>query len=57
VERWHFKIICSQIEEDAISLPSHTMMVKLFMKYGLFTKIEERETPKEPDFRPHGEEW
>jgi len=57
VERWHFKIICSQIEEDAISLPSHTMMVKLFMKYGLFTKIEEREAPKEPDFRPHGEEW
>ena len=60
VERWHFHIICSQIEEDAISLPTHTMMVKLFMKYGMFTKIEERVKPEasdEPDFRPHGEEW
>ena len=60
VERWHFKIICTQIEEDAISLPVHSMMVKLFSKFGLFTKIEEHEAPKEsenPEFRPHGEEW
>ena len=54
VERWHFKIICAQIEEDAISLPTHTLMVRLFVKFGLFTKIEAGE---EPDFRPHGEEW
>ena len=66
VERWHFKIICGQIEEDAISLPAHTMMVKLFWKYGLFQKLQERakpeepeapEEPDDPDFRPHGEEW
>ena len=63
VERWHFKIICGQIEEDAISLPAHTMMVKLFLKYGLFTKIEQHAKPEEPEtsddpeFRPHGEEW
>ena len=48
VERWHFKIIISQIDEDAISLPTHTMMVKLFRKYGLF---------EEPNFRPFDQEW
>ena len=48
VERWHFKIIISQIDEDAISLPTHTMMVKLFKKYGLF---------EEPNFRPFDQEW
>ena len=48
VERWHFKIICSQIDEDAISLPAHSMMVKLFRKYGLF---------EEPNFRPFDQEF
>lgn len=48
VERWHFKIIISQIDEDAISLPTHTMMVKLFKKYGLF---------EEPNFRPFDQEF
>ena len=49
VERWHFKIICDQIAEDAISLPTHTLMVKLFLKYGLFTKIEAREASEDAE--------
>lgn len=60
VERWHFKIICGQIEEDAISLSTHSMMVNLFKKYGLFKKLEvqaKTEEPDESEFRPHGEEW
>lgn len=40
VERWHFSIICDQIEEDAITLPAHTLMVKLMEKYGLFETLE-----------------
>ena len=45
--RWFVNQI-SQIDEDAISLPTHTMMVKLFRKYGLF---------EEPNFRPFDQEW
>ena len=63
VERWHFKIICGHIAEDAITLPSHTMMMHLFKKYGIFVKpeatgeAETAEAPEEPDFRPLGAEW
>ena len=49
VERWHFKIICGQIAEDAISLPTHTLMVKLFVKYGLFLQLEQRAKPEAPE--------
>ena len=40
VQRWHFNIICDKIDEDAIQLPSHSLMVKLMEKYGLFDKID-----------------
>ena len=40
VERWHMKLICEYIDNDAISLPVHTKMMKLFKKYGLFEKID-----------------
>lgn len=40
VQKWHFKLICDKIDEDAIVLPSHTLMVKLMKKYGLIKAIE-----------------
>ena len=40
VQKWHFNIICDKIDEDAIHLPSHSLMVKLMEKYGLFDKID-----------------
>ena len=40
VQKWHFNIICDKIDEDAIHLPSHSLMVKLMEKYGLFEKID-----------------
>ena len=36
VEAWHFKVICEKIDEDAITLPTHSLMVRLMQKYGLF---------------------
>lgn len=36
VEAWHFKVICEKIDEDAITLPAHSLMVRLMQKYGLF---------------------
>ena len=30
------KIICERIDEDAVTLPSHSLMTKLMQKYGLF---------------------
>ena len=43
VQKWHFNIICDKIDEDAIHLPSHSLMVKLMKKYGLFEKIDNKE--------------
>ena len=40
VERWHMKLICEYIDNDMISLPIHTQMVKLFKRYGLFERID-----------------
>lgn len=40
VQKWHFKLICDKIDEDAIALPSHTLMVKIMNKYGLLKAIE-----------------
>lgn len=58
VERWHFKIICGQIDEDMITLPAHSLMVKLFKKYGLLESLNTyQQQSAESDFRPHGEEW
>ena len=41
VQGWHFRIICDKIDEDAITLPAHSMMVKLRLKYGLFNSIKD----------------
>ena len=35
----HFENVCKRIDEDAITLPAHSLMVKLVKKYGLFEKI------------------
>ena len=40
VQAWHFKLICEKIEEDVVTLPAHSMMVKLMKKYGLFQRVE-----------------
>jgi hypothetical protein len=42
VEKTHFDVICKKIDEDAITLPAHSMMVQLVVKYGLFQKIKEQ---------------
>ena len=39
VEAWHFRVICEKIDEDAITLPAHSLMVRLMQKYGLLVKI------------------
>lgn len=44
VEKTHFKTICEKIDDDAITLPVHSLMVKLVVKYGLFDKIKEKIT-------------
>ena len=40
VQGWHFRIICDKIDEDAVTLPVHSMRMKLMKKYGLFQKVE-----------------
>lgn len=41
VEKTHFRIVCEKIDEDAVTLPSHSLMVNLMQKYGLFEKIND----------------
>lgn len=40
VQGWHFRIICEKIDDDAVTLPSHSMMMRLMKKYGIFQAIE-----------------
>ena len=41
VERTHFNIICKRIDDDCITLPPHSLMVKLMKKYGLNVALQE----------------
>jgi len=41
VENTHFKLICEMIDEDCITLPAHSLMVKLMQKYGLNEELKE----------------
>ena len=40
VEKTHFKLICERIDEDAVTLSSHSLMTKLMQKYGLFESLD-----------------
>ena len=40
VQGWHFRIICEKIDEDAVTLPVHSMMMRLMKKYGLFQRMD-----------------
>ena len=42
LEMRHFEVICQRLDDDAITLPAHSLMVKLIVKYGLFEKIKDK---------------
>lgn len=46
---WHFELICEKIENDAITLPSHTLMVRLMQRYGLFEGLKNYQIEKLKD--------
>lgn len=50
VLKWHFKLICDKIDEDAIVLPSHSLMVNLMKKYGLFEELKNISIEKLKDY-------
>ena len=50
VLKWHFKLICDKIDEDAIVLPSHSLMVKIMQKYGLFEELKNISIEKLKDY-------
>ena len=41
VENTHFKLICDMVDEDSVTLPAHSLMVKLMQKYGLNEELKE----------------
>ncbi len=41
VENTHFKLICDMVDEDCVTLPAHSLMVKLMQKYGLNEELKE----------------
>lgn len=42
VEKTHFNLICEKIDEDSVTLPVHSMMMKLMGKYGLYKPVPEQ---------------
>lgn len=41
VEKTHFEIICERIDDDSVTLPPHSLMIKLMKKYGLNEALKE----------------
>jgi hypothetical protein len=41
VEKTHFEIICERIDDDSVTLPPHSLMIKLMKRYGLNEALKE----------------
>lgn len=61
VAQWHFRLFCEMLDDDRYTVPSHTLLVRLWKKVGLFQSVTlERagEGPgKEEIIRPFDQEW
>lgn len=40
VERWHFKIIVSKIEEDFVTPSPHSLTVRMLERYGMLEPMD-----------------
>ncbi len=39
VAQWHFRLFCEMIDEDRVTVPSHTLLKRLWVKIGLLKRM------------------
>ena len=43
VAQWHFRLFCAMMDSDRFTVPSHSMLVRIWKKIGLLQGIESEE--------------
>lgn len=43
VAQWHFRLFCEMIDDDRVTVPSHTLLKRLWVKIGLLKRMGEDE--------------
>ena len=62
VAQWHFRLFCEMLDDDRCTVPSHTLLIRLWKKVGLLQSISQEEKAgdeahKEETIRPFDQEW
>ncbi len=62
VAQWHFRLFCEMLDNDRYTVPSHTLLVRLWEKVGLFQNTTQNEKADgepntEEPIRPFDQEW
>ena len=62
VAQWHFRLFCEMLDDDRCTVPSHTLLVRLWKKVGLLQSISQEEKAgdeahKVEAIRPFDQEW
>ena len=40
VAQWHFRLFCEMVDDDRVTVPSHELLKRLWIKVGLLQRIE-----------------
>ena len=40
VAQWHFRLFCEMMDEDRVTVPSHTLLKRLWLKIGLLKPLK-----------------
>ena len=43
VAQWHLRLFCEMMDEDRVTVPSHTLLKRLWIKIGLLKRMGEEE--------------
>lgn len=43
VAQWHFRLFCEMMDEDRVTVPSHTLLKRLWIKIGLLKRMGEED--------------
>ena len=41
VAQWHFRLFCEMLDDDRCTVPSHTLLVRLWKKVGLLKGLND----------------
>lgn len=43
VAQWHFRLFCEMLDDDRVTVPSHTLLKRLWVKIGLLKRMGDNE--------------